>query len=168
MVREFITRLSYPISKIIDSEIKITRSDIKEDVRQKIDFKIAVFSHKRGVKTVDEDEMEKNIRQFQRLGFQLATKGGDASWHGLLEYKKKQIEKVKNQGISNLDVDDIVLVGLTTKHSKDLYDLWLSIGKPPGGPEKLWDIEQKKRVFRVITEKFRIDIPDGTLEKILK
>ncbi|OWK26740.1 MAG: hypothetical protein US76_03395 [Parcubacteria group bacterium GW2011_GWA2_38_13b] len=168
MVREFMTRLSYGISKIIDLEIKIVRPNIKEDVRQKIDFKIVIFSHKRGVKTVDEDEMEKNIRQFQRLGFQLATKGGNAGWNGLLEYKEKQIERVKNRGISNLGVDDIILIGLTTKHSKDLYDLWLSMGKPPGGPEKLWDIEQKKRVFRGITEKLKLDIPDGTLEKILK
>ena len=168
MVREFMTRLSYSISKIIDSEIKIVRSNIKEDVRQKIDFKIEIFSHQRGVKTIDESEMKKNIQQFQRLGFQLATKGGNAGWKGLLEYKEKQIERVKNRGISNLDVDDIVLIGLITKHSRDLYDLWLSMGKPPGGPEKLWDIEQKKRVFRAITDKLKLDIPDGTLEKILK
>ncbi|MEK7627622.1 MAG: hypothetical protein AAB397_03500 [Patescibacteria group bacterium] len=168
MVREFMTRLSYDLSKIIDSEIKIIRTSIKEDVRQKIDFKIMAFSHRRGVKTVDENEMEKSIRQFQRLGFQLATKGGDRSWKGLLEYKAEQIEKVKRRGVLSLGVDDIVLVGLTMKHTKDLYDLWFSFGKPPGGPERLWDIEQKKRIFRIITEKLKLDIPDGTLEKILK
>lgn len=168
MVREFMTRLSYALSEIVDSEIKIIRSNIKEDVRQKIDFKIQTFSHNRGVKTVDEEEIEKTIRQFQRLGFQLATKGGDAGWRGILEYKAEQIERVKRRGVLSLGVDDIVLVGLTTKHTKDLYALWLSTGKPPGGPEQLWGMEQKKKIFRAVTDKLKLDIPDGTLEKILK
>lgn len=168
MVREFITRLSYDISKIINTEIKIIRSNIKEDVRQKIDFKIQVFSHKRGVKTVSENELEKNISRFQRIGFQLATKGAGRGWKGLLEHKEKQMEKAKKRNFSELNVDDIILIGLNMHHTKNLYDLWFSYGKPPGGPESLWDVDQRKKIFRAVTDKLKIDFSDGELEKILK
>lgn len=174
MVREFMTRAAYTLSEIPDSGIgiKIKRANIEEDVKKKIDFKVITFSHVRGVKTVDEENINKIIGQFQRLGFQLATAGsGTSDWHfsERLEYKKQQIEKVKNKGILNLlDIDDIVLVGIRTEHTIDLYNEWFRENKPSGGPEKLWNIEQKKRVFRAITEKLKLDIPDGMLEKILK
>ena len=54
----------------------------------------------KGVKTVDENEMEKSIRQFQRLGFSWLQRR-DRSWKGLLEYTE-QIEKVKRRGVLSL------------------------------------------------------------------
>lgn len=165
IVREFMTRLSY----IPDLRIKIMRSTEFEDIREKIDFKVYAAPHRRGVKTVDENDLNKNINKLQRLGFQLFIKGKKERDNTRLLVKKTADVKLSKKIYKNiLDVDDIILVGLYLYKMKNNYEQWLRDGRPPGGPEQYLIYDQKKMIFRGITEGLKIDISDGELKEILK
>ena len=83
--------------------------------------------------------------------------------------KNAKIEAAKRKYKDLLDVDDIILVAFRIKESRErYYDQWLGEGRPPGGPEQYLPLDKKKEIFRIIMQNLKLDIPDGTLEKILK
>lgn len=168
MVREFMIRLSY----ISDLEFKILRSSKEDDIHKKMDFKIIFMPHKRGIKTIDEDDFNAYDRKFQKLGLEIIVLNKslrDKAARRYLMTKRSGIEAAKRKYKDFLDVDDIVLVPMQIKESKQrFYVRWLSDGKPPGGPEKYLPLDKKKEIFKTVTQGFNIDISDGELEKLLQ
>lgn len=136
MVRNLLKKI------IIDlgADFELEKADLYQDVNQKIDFIIKRKSRGRGVRI--EESME-------NLGIQFTINTRE----DIKRHKEKQIERSKKELLPEDHIKDIVLVSVPINDINNKYNEW-KMGKRPGGPDKLWSIADKKRIFEEITKGF--------------
>ena len=120
-----------------DADFKIVPATHLDDYEKKIDFIVRRKKYNRGVGV--EDIEEENI-----YGIQFTTSTNPNE----LKKKNRTISKAKKQFIEKGVIDDIVLVQIPLKTSEKVYKDWVTNGKPPGGPDKLWDDATKKKILK--------------------
>ncbi|HBM45856.1 MAG: hypothetical protein UT05_C0006G0045 [Parcubacteria group bacterium GW2011_GWF2_38_76] len=136
MVRNFIKKLDY--DKGIG--LKILKSDVYQDVNQKIDFIIHRENRDRGVR-VEENKGDVGIQ------FTINTD------KKIVKHKEKQVGIAKSEMAPEDKISDIVLVSMPLFDLKKKYDEWAE-KKFPGGPDKLWTEEEKRTIFAGIMNGF--------------
>jgi len=136
MVRNLLKKI------IIDlgADFELEKADLYQDVNQKIDFIIKRKSRGRGVRI--EESME-------NLGIQFTINTRE----DIKRHKEKQIERSKKELLPEDHIKDIVLVSVPINDINNKYNEW-KMDKRPGGPDKLWSIADKKRIFEEITKGF--------------
>lgn len=129
MIKNFLQKIAIDCG--VDFEI--VQTDVYQDVQKKIDFIIKRKVHQRGVKV----EAKK--------GVQFTTNIDPV----VQEKKQRQISNSVAKGrIQQEDkIDDIVLVTIPLNDVKGMFNDWTTRGLPPGGPDKLWPLETKQKVF---------------------
>ncbi|MBT3412829.1 MAG: hypothetical protein HOJ15_01890 [Candidatus Jacksonbacteria bacterium] len=140
MVEIFLKKLTYDYGVDFDVET----ADVYQDVEQKLDFIIRRKSRARGVEVSAREGEEA-----ERLGVQFTIDQTQAKRTA----KLKQIDRTKNQFRRSGDhpVDDIVLVSVPLDGVKRIFDKWKRT-QASGGPDELWDIKTKERIFRGVME----------------
>lgn len=134
MVRNFLKKITIDLDGQDQlAEFEILKADAYQDVNSKIDFIIKRKTRQRGVKI----EASKN-----NLGIQFTTDQRPET----IEHKGKQITKAKQHLKPGDMVDDIILVSLSMDNVLNKYYSWNQT-KSAGGPDKLWDVEEKKTIF---------------------
>jgi len=123
------------------SPYKLSRGDAFDDFERKIDFYIHIPLHTRGVKSYMEERDD--------VGIQFTVNPGKKRE----EHKLEQIETAKRQFGLN-DIDDIVLVSISLKHSEGCYKRWVQKGRKPGGPARYLPEAMKEEIFFGVLEKF--------------
>lgn len=133
MVFSYLNKLS------IDEEVPFTieASNVYEDIELKIDFIIKVKARKRGVSVEGLEEEEEG----RTVGVQFTIASRRSRKLGKLQKAK---EKAKESGSK---VEDIILVKVPLKRLNSLFARW-SVNKPPGGPDKLWDVEIRQKILK--------------------
>lgn len=137
MVKNFFKRITY--NHAVDFEI--IETDIQSDVSRKIDFIIRRkhLDKNRGVKTATHHEHD-------QIGIQFTINDQPET----IEHKHKQIQRAKKNLSDGTDpVDDIILISLPLENITTKYQEWQKT-KFSGGPEKLWDAEEKKLIFATV------------------
>lgn len=141
--------------------IKIERADVVKDVEYKIDFIIKVANRKRGAKIQEKTEINNPLV----LGIQFTLISPSDE-----KYKDKiwQNEKAK-QHLQKMKIDDLILISLPTDNREIInkYKTWKELGKPVGGPERLYDTNTKIAILKAVLQKMGIlDLIEGKEEKI--
>lgn len=131
MVKSFLKKISYDY----DLDFDIIEADIDLDIRQKIDFIIRRKKQERGVR------VEEN--QAVRTGVQFTTNSAPE----IIEHKTHQVEQANRYLQKDDPVKSIVLVSISSRSVRDVYNKW-SNNPTPGGPDKLWDNSIKEEIFR--------------------
>lgn len=136
MVRNLLKKI------IIDlgADFELEKADLYQDVNQKIDFIIKRKSRGRGVRIEESRE---------NLGIQFTINTRE----DIKRHKEKQIERSKKELLPEDHIKDIVLVSVPINDINNKYNEW-KIDKKPGGPDKLWSVDDKKRIFAEITKGF--------------
>ncbi|MBI3633053.1 MAG: hypothetical protein HY226_02060, partial [Candidatus Vogelbacteria bacterium] len=114
-------------------DIEIVDADAQQDVEAKIDFIIQRKKNVRGVK-VETNETE-------RIGIQFTTNPG------AILHKEQQIKRVKERVKKEEKVIDILLVTIPLEVVLESHYKWKETGMPPGGPDKLLSVQNKKTIF---------------------
>lgn len=121
-------------------DYSIVEADVYQDVEQKIDFIVRVNTQQRGV------GVEKDTRKAEVKGIQFTIQSSQEALHK----KEVQIERARRQ--LGEGINDVVLVHIPLNHVSDMYEEWLRLKRPAGGPEKLWSGQTKERIFRGIMQ----------------
>ena len=121
-------------------DFEIIPSDVFDDVENKIDFVIRRKNRYRGVTVEESAETPKNI------GVQFTiNKDPDVRIR-----KERQIlsvlDKIRRRQ-AEAPIEDLVLVQLDMGNPKHMYEEWKRKGSPPGGPDDLWPIEFRERIY---------------------
>ncbi|MBU0613687.1 hypothetical protein KJ766_00160 [Patescibacteria group bacterium] len=135
MVQNFLVKLQYDL----DADFTILTADIYQDVSQKIDFIIQRSSRNRGVKAVEEE----------RVGIQFTTDDRPGTKHR----KQKQITRVL-ENLDEVEIDDLVLVSVPLRETRQYFDRWICDGRQAGGPDKLWSLQIKNQILRGLLSRF--------------
>jgi hypothetical protein len=143
MVRTFLEKLTYNYPKL---DFTIERADAHQDAEEKIDFLIHRKIRNRGVKVDLPPEGKKDE------GIQFTTNESPEAQ----EYKRNQLDRVRDQVKREEHIDDLVLVTLPMREFADVYTAWAQ-HKTPGGPEQMWDGQTKERIFRGLLKGFLKD-----------
>lgn len=138
MVESFMTKI---IADNPHLPFTLEMADVYDDVRRKIDFKLHVKKHVRGIK----------VESGSNTGIQFTLNQSKTA------LKEKQIERSKEH-MSRLDrkpVDDLVLVTMSLNEVQSSRDAWLADGKQKSiaGPAEHWSSETQKLVFTKMLEK---------------
>ncbi len=130
---------------IIDHGLPMTLEevDIERDVEKKIDF-ILHLTFKRYDRGVGIEE----IKNGEDIGIQLTVDSSEETQ----KRKESQIERVK-KNISNVGVDDIVLVTIPMKYLGGSINLWKDQGMRPGGPMRSWEASRQEKIFHGVLQK---------------
>lgn len=142
-VRTFLKKL------VIDHglPIEIVEADVHQDVAHKIDFAVRSTKGGRGVEVEETDRVT--------LGFQFTTLDpAKNKSRRMLEHKRQQIAKSKEEHREFLDVDDILLVAVPSSAYKGSFGIWKTSGKRPGGPDKFWPAEMRREILRYVMVNF--------------
>lgn len=142
---------SFMIKFIVDHPnlpFTIEATDVYDDVRKKIDFKIHLKQdYIRGVR-VGTHELE-GFTGDTGIQFTLNQSAHD--------HKQEQIARAKEnmQRHGERNFDDLVLVSIPLNDIKEKVDSWNALGKDKtlGGPADLWNQETKKLIFSKMLEK---------------
>lgn len=137
MARELVAR----VAEDVGHSFKVERSSAVEDGEYKIDFKVRIVRHRRGVSVGEEEKIENVIH---KVGIQFTI--------NKYRHSTSEILKVKSKWAGKLPVDDIVVVRVPTSEFGDAYDRWLKEGKPSGGPEQFLSQEVKDRLLEAVTQ----------------
>lgn len=121
-------------------DYSISEADVYQDVEQKIDFIVRVNTQQRGV------GIEKDARKAEVKGIQFTIQSSQEALHK----KEVQIERARRQ--LGEGINDVVLVHIPLNHVSNMYEEWLRLKRPAGGPEKLWSGQTKERIFRGIMQ----------------
>lgn len=139
MVRTYLEKLTYNYP---DLDFSIERADAYRDVEEKIDFLIHRKVRNRGVRVdVPKGKHDEGIQ------FTVNDKPE------VQEYKRYQLDRVRESVKRQEHIDDIVLVTLPSHEFADAYTAWVQ-HKTPGGPEQMWDGQTKERIFRGVLQGF--------------
>ena len=115
-------------------------SDVHLDVVKKIDFIIRRKTDYRGVK------VEASGKQEEGIQFTVSQN------RERIAEKETQVSRANSLLRPEDRLDKIILVSVAISHITDIYERWKS-NPTPGGPEKLWDKETKKKIFeRVLSD----------------
>lgn len=142
--------------------IKIEDVNVIEDVEGKIDFVIKFKKRTRGAAI---EEKEGNLTEGKKvLGIQFTILSEDSPYYqmrGKFKNKIEQIRRVKESGmpISHTWLDDIILISVpvSVKEIIRRYQQWKQLGKPPGGPEALWDINTRISFIKAVLQKMGVN-----------
>ncbi len=142
MTQSYLRKLSY------DDHVPFTviDTDPEMDVEDKIDFILRFDGHDRGVR-VD-------------VGVQFTTSVQEVT----IQKKEKQIQQVKKRlhAERGAPVQDLVLVSIPIHETLETYRVWEK-KKTPGGPDTLWSIDTKRRVFEGVLQKLHNIIPESEI-----
>ena len=148
ILKSILTQLQYDIP---DWDIKIEKADVVKDVEYKIDFIIKVANRKRGAKIEEKNGIDNPLT----LGIQFTLISPSDE-----KYKDKvwQTEKAK-QHLREMKIDDLILISLPTDNREIInkYKTWKELGKPVGGPERLYDTNTKIAILKTVLEKMGLD-----------
>lgn len=118
-------------------DIEVISTDVYQDIYEKMDFVIRRKSRTRGVNVEDNTSKE--------IGIQFTT---NISEHAQKRKKhQRELAKERLKEHAKETVDDIVIVSISLDTTREVYELWKQ-EKRPGGPDKLWDVATKERIFR--------------------
>lgn len=148
MVENFFKKLAYNHGV----DVKVITADVSRDVEEKIDFIIHPRFHYRGVSVEDASG---------DIGIQFTINTSP----DITRHKEEQIKKAKAR-FGSQNVKDIVLVSIPLNNTQSIYRQWIKDGRPPGGPDKAWSLEQKKEIFLKVTE--RLLTPEEQVEEWAK
>src|SRR3989344_4841694 len=115
-----------------DIDFRIIEADVYQDVEEKIDFIIKRKNRNRGV----------GVQASNVFGIQFTINTNEK----VLERKKRQIRYAKYQARQE-GIGDIILVNIPINDVMKVYNEWQE-KKSSGGPDKLWKIETKKKIFK--------------------
>ncbi|OGI88070.1 hypothetical protein A2995_01850 [Candidatus Nomurabacteria bacterium RIFCSPLOWO2_01_FULL_33_24] len=115
-----------------DIDFRIIEADVYQDVEEKIDFIIKRKNKNRGV----------GVQASNVFGIQFTINTNEK----VLERKKRQIRYAKYQARQE-GIGDIILVNIPINDVMKVYNEWQE-KKSSGGPDKLWKIETKKKIFK--------------------
>lgn len=150
MLKNMLLQLQYDIP---DWNIKIERADVIKDVEYKIDFIIKVENRRRGARIEETGKKETENPLVLGIQFTLISPFEE-------KYKDKvwQTEKAK-QHLSKMKIDDLVLISLPTDNREIInkYKTWKELGRPVGGPERLYDTHTKIAILKAVLQKMGID-----------
>jgi hypothetical protein len=129
---------SYLSKLSIDGDVPfvVQASNVYEDIELKIDFIIKVKARKRGVAV---EGLAENGERTIGVQFTIASRRSRK-----LKKLQKAKERAKETGNK---VEDIVLVKVPLKRLHGLFARW-AVNKPPGGPDRLWDVSIKQKILR--------------------
>lgn len=134
----------------------VSRASALEDSIYRYDFKIRVLQRNRGVRVKSE-----NTSGTTKFGIQFgAVKPRYA------RKKTKVIKEIKEKFVKELPVEDILIVTVDTDEFISVFNRWLELSKPSGGPEQFLSPELKKAILKAVTEKL-VDIPQEVFDKIV-
>ncbi len=128
-----------------DLSISIAESDTLEDIHDKVDFVVEVVAHKRGVYVEKEDQ---DIAPSEHVfGIQFTTNTSEDS----MQRKEQQVFRKKRdlRFIQESKLDDLLLVAVPVTSNEVVrnYRVWEKLGKPSGGPAKLYDTNTKLQIL---------------------
>ncbi len=119
-----------------DLPILFERTDVHQDIEQKVDLCLRVNDWRRGVQVEPVEQVH------HPLGVQITTNTtaeAQNSKHRQLDYARRRYRD---------EYDDIILMTVETNLAHHVRS-WERAGKPPGGPLRFWkDEAQKETVFR--------------------
>jgi len=148
ITRELLNRLS------LDNNLDfvVTRANVMEDSKYKIDFKIRRLLRNRGVNIDSKDEPVKTPK---KAGVQLKTKSRE-------NYLTYSVIKEPQKGAS---VDEMVWIKVNGREFRESFNKWLEVGKPSGGPEQFLSRDLKIKLLKEVT-KGLVEISDEDIERI--
>ncbi len=154
LAEKMVNGLLKKMSFIPGVNFEILEADVHLDVVKKIDFMIRRKNDYRGVKVEAEDRQE--------LGVQFTTITGGEK----MENKRAQIARANALLRPEDRLDRIVLVSVPLQHILGIYEKWKTDQKP-GGPEKLWGKDVKRRIFaEVLKDMFSPEEIEGQWQTI--
>ncbi len=118
-------------------------ADIYHDLEQKIDLIIRRTSYTRGVQieSSPDDKISSGPSHATR-GVQLMTGKKAAGKHRKLALSMERLREEKER------IQEIILLKIGKRIAQDSLAHWEKDGRPPGGPDAYWTIEQKQKVLR--------------------
>lgn len=123
-------------------DISLVESDVLEDIREKIDFIFKIKRHQRGVYVEKEaQEIEPTEKVF---GIQFTI---NTNYRKQAE-KKEQIYRAKKRSSGELDDLLLITISVSQKEIGNNYKNWKKLGKPTGGPVRLYDHNTKIEILR--------------------
>ncbi len=132
MVYSFLKK--YSIDYDFDYDVK--PANVYEDLQLKIDFIIKIKARSRGV-AVEEDE------KAHLIGVQFSTAKRRMG-------KQKRVRQAAEHARAvGFPFEDIIIVRVPLKQVIRLFADW-SASKLPGGPDSLWDLEVKEKLFKQV------------------
>ncbi len=146
-----------------DLDFAVLRSSLVEDFDYKYDFKLRLKKRLRGVKIEDGPEVVGNIH---KVGVQFTLTQARNKKMQQIEKGKEAIKKLLGGGLKRLPVDEIILVMMPVYGQMvEIYNHWLELGKPSGGPEQFLSRDLKVKLLQEVT-KGLVEIKDEDIERI--
>jgi hypothetical protein len=142
-----------------DWGIEIEDVNVVEDVERKIDFIVILQKHTRGAAIEESQQEPVRAQETTRVvfGVQFTLQTG---FHEL-QWKRHQLKQLEGRKrfTSVKPLDDVILISVPTSSPEILkrYQQWQQLGKPPGGPEALWDNHTKIEFLKALTRGMGID-----------
>lgn len=137
MVQSFLAKL------VVDKDLpfKIQSADLYQDVHHKIDFIIQKTDHVRGVGVDAHDEGE-----HMRAGIQFTLNKN----HDKQSLKERQLHKARGRILNGdiRDIDDIMLVTLSSSKIRSIISDWKQEDNPLSGPEAYLDTYLQRDILR--------------------
>lgn len=131
----------------------ILRANSLEDSFYKYDFKIRASNKNRGV---DIESSEPKVRKPTKIGFQLKTHlRSTGTFINIKEFSKGK------KG----EVDEVLLLTITTDEFSKSVKKWVETGKLSGGPEQFLSRDLKMGILKAVTKNL-IEISEEEIEKI--
>lgn len=140
LAEKMIRNLLKKVSLDLGGDFEINKADLYQDVNQKIDFIIRRNIRERGVR-VEEDKKNTGIQ------FTINTR------EDVIKHKTKQVEQANKDLQPSDNIQDIILVSVPIKEVNSVYGEWKK-DKKSGGPDKLWGVEERRRIFIHIMKGF--------------
>lgn len=155
-------QLEYDLPQL---NIKIEEVDIIKDMDEKIDFIITLknIPHHRAV-NVEEDAKSTAVIDKKTFGIQFTINPY------ALEHKARQIKEIKQRGITAKEkIDDLLLIRIPAGCREIIshYRTWQRNGKPPGGPEKLFEPQTKINFLKELLKNIgQVDIIEQHINEL--
>ena len=128
-----------------------------QDVEGKIDF---ILKFKKNVRAGVIEEIkppipeDQNAKSVMGIQFTMVSGDGNSEQRKKFNYKMDQIEKAKKEGLYTFKskIDDLVLISVpvSSKEVIKKYNDWKALGKPPGGPESMFDINTRIEFLKTL------------------
>lgn len=123
-------------------DIEVEKGYSREDALEKIDFIVRLRERHRGV-VMEETASPLGHANEKIFGIQFTLSTNTAQKH-------KDVDIIKQSHFHTRELDDILVISVPVSQNEIFrnYLNWKRLGKPSGGPERLFDINTKLEILR--------------------